>query len=125
MRRPTDVVTMIVEVRRLLLKWTGKAHRPPSGEDQGGSCVAITREEFLKLGLVGGAGLVLSSGTSVSSPRRRSRAVTGNLLRSKVHLPEPFRLPLVVPPVLKPVRTDSRARATTDYYRITQEEEEA
>jgi spore coat protein A len=81
----------------------------------------ITRKEFLKLGLVaGGAGLALSSGASASSPGGRGKGTTGNLLRSAAQLPEPFGVPLSVPPVLKPVRTDSWARATTDYYEITQ-----
>jgi spore coat protein A, manganese oxidase len=93
--------------------------------------MAITRKEFLKLGtlgLVGGAGLALSSGASASSPWTRANGTTGNLLRSAAQLPKPFMIPLFVPPVLKPVRTDSRerrARATTDYYEITQKEGEA
>ena len=93
--------------------------------------MAITRKEFLKLGtlgLVGGAGLALSSGASASSPWTRANGTTGNLLRSAAQLPKPFKIPLFVPPVLKPVRTDSRerrARATTDYYEITQKEGEA
>jgi spore coat protein A, manganese oxidase len=86
--------------------------------------MAFTRKEFLKLGLVGGAGLALSSGASASSPWGRART-TGHLLRSKAQLPKPFRIPLIVPPVLKPVRTDSwarGARAPTDYYEITHKE---
>jgi hypothetical protein len=38
------------------------------------------------------------------------------LLKSAAKLPGPFRVPLPIPPVLEPIRTD----ATTDYYRITQ-----
>src|SRR5919107_1762900 len=89
--------------------------------------MAFTRKEFLKLGLVGGAGLALSSGASASSPWGSVRT-TGHLLRSKAQLPKPFRIPLIVPPVLKPVRTDSRARLArvpTDYYEITPKEGEA
>ena len=41
--------------------------------------MAFTRKEFLKLGLVGGAGLALSSGASASSPWGRVRT-TGHLL---------------------------------------------
>ncbi|TMC09971.1 MAG: multicopper oxidase family protein [Chloroflexi bacterium] len=41
---------------------------------------------------------------------------TGALLRSQARLPDPFTVPLPVPPVLRPVRTD----ATTDHYEITQ-----
>ncbi|GIH14413.1 multicopper oxidase family protein [Rugosimonospora africana] len=40
----------------------------------------------------------------------------GRLLRSEAPLPAPFRVPLPVPPVLAPVRTDG----TTDYYEIVQ-----
>src|SRR5262249_41483242 len=41
---------------------------------------------------------------------------TGVLLRSRARLPEPFAVPLPVPPVLKPTRQD----AATDYYEISQ-----
>jgi spore coat protein A len=88
--------------------------------------MAFTRKEFVKLGLVGGAGLALSSGAS--SPWARASGMTGNLLRSKTQLPKPFTLPLFVPPVLKPVRTDSWARGTrapTKYYEITHKEGKA
>ncbi len=90
--------------------------------------MAFTRREFLKVGLVGGAGLALSSGASASSPWGRANWTPGNLLRSKAQLPEPFMIPLFVPPVLKPVRTDSwprGARAPTDYYEITHKEGKA
>jgi spore coat protein A, manganese oxidase len=40
----------------------------------------------------------------------------GVLLRTGRALPTPFRMPLPIPPVLKPVRSDG----TTDYYKITQ-----
>ena len=40
----------------------------------------------------------------------------GGLLPSKAKLPEPFRVPLRVPPVLEPVRSDAGA----DYYEMTQ-----
>ena len=90
--------------------------------------MAFTRKEFLKLGLMGGAGLALSSSASAASPRGRANGTTGNLLRSNAQLPKPFMIPLFVPPVLKPVRTDSRARgarAHTDYYEITHKEGKA
>src|SRR3712207_3272556 len=90
--------------------------------------MAITRKEFLKLGLVGGAGLALSSGASTALPLRKGNRTTGNLLRSAAQLPKPFKIPLFVPPVLRPVRKDSwerGGRATTDYYEITQKEGEA
>src|SRR5215204_1166464 len=82
--------------------------------------MAITRKEFLKLGLVaGGAGLALSSGISASMPR--GPATTGNLLRSAARLPKPFRVPLPVPAVLEPMRPDEDAdHSDADHYEITQ-----
>jgi FtsP/CotA-like multicopper oxidase with cupredoxin domain len=41
---------------------------------------------------------------------------TGGLSRSGARLPEPFGVPLPIPPLLQPVRRD----ATTDYYELTQ-----
>ena len=86
--------------------------------------MAITRKEFLKLGLVaGGAGLTLSSGTSASMPG--GNATTGNLLRSAARLPKPFRVSLPVPAVLKPVLSDDEAdhsdagHSDADHYEIT------
>jgi spore coat protein A len=76
--------------------------------------VRITREEFLKLGLAGGATLALPFGLSGCSSDER----TGALLQSSARLPEPFSVPLPVPPTLEPVRTDAEA----DYYEITQRE---
>src|SRR5687768_5161464 len=93
-------------------------------QEQGESCMAITRKEFLKLGLVaGGAGLALSSGISASMPR--GQATTGNLLRSAARLPKPFRVPLPVPAVLEPMRSDDADHSDTDHsdavhYEITQ-----
>jgi spore coat protein A len=73
-----------------------------------------TREEFLKPGLAGGVALALPLGVSGCSSGNQ----TGALLHSSVTLPEPFSVPLPVPPVLEPVRTD----ANTDYYELTQRE---
>ena len=72
----------------------------------------ISRGEFLRLGLAGGLALVLPVGTC-SETRNGS---TGGLLPSKAKLPEPFRVPLRVPPVLEPVRSEAGA----DYYEMTQ-----
>jgi spore coat protein A, manganese oxidase len=84
--------------------------------------MAITRKEFLKLGLVaGGAGLALSCGASASLPGGRGNAATGNLLRSAARLPKPFRVSLPVPAVLEPVRSaDDADHSDTDHYEITQ-----
>jgi spore coat protein A len=46
---------------------------------------------------------------------------TGELVRSRVRLPRPYTVPLPVPPLARPVRTD----ATTDYYEIVQRPAEA
>ena len=74
----------------------------------------ISRREFLKLGLAGGAMLAFPFGASACSSL--GDAPMGNLLRSKARLPESFRNPLPVPPVLQPARSDAKA----DYYEITQ-----
>ena len=46
------------------------------------------------------------------------RGQTGELVHSRVPLPRPFRVPLPIPAVARPVRTD----ATTDFYEIVQRE---
>jgi len=74
--------------------------------------VKISRGEFLRLGIAGG--VTLAFGASACSGS--GEGSTGTLLPSKAKVPEPFRVPLPVPPVLEPVRTD----AGTDYYEMTQ-----
>ena len=71
----------------------------------------ISRRGFLKTGLMVGAGLTLPLGT-LSIPMWRLAA------SSSVRSPsvKPFEIPLPMPPILKPVRTD----AGTDYYEMTQ-----
>ncbi len=79
----------------------------------------ISRKKFLKLGLVAGVGFALPFGAfACSSPEQGS---AGRLLRSKARLPKPFRVPLPVPPVLEPVRSD----AGVDYYEMTQKKDKA
>jgi spore coat protein A len=81
-----------------------------------------SRGEFLRLGLFGGAGLFLPLGVAGCGaiPQGGGNVSTedsaGAVLRSALPLPEPFTVPLPIPPVLKPSRSDS----TTDYYEITQ-----
>src|SRR5919107_2774314 len=72
----------------------------------------ISRREFLKLGFAGGVALVLPFGAFACS----GEGSTGTLLSSKARLPEPFGVPLPIPPVLEPVRTE----VGTDYYEMTQ-----
>jgi spore coat protein A, manganese oxidase len=69
----------------------------------------LTRAELLKLGLVCGAGLVVPlsyAGTTVA------RAVD-RLPPSRI--PDPFRVPLPIPPIARPVRRDTG----NDYYQMT------
>ncbi|MEU8227943.1 multicopper oxidase domain-containing protein [Kribbella sp. NPDC048915] len=62
------------------------------------------------LAATGGA-LVLTACGQEARP-----AQSGELLRSKAKLPEPFQVPLPIPPVKKPIRSDANA----DYYRVVQ-----
>src|SRR5918992_2908987 len=73
-----------------------------------------SRRRFLKLGAMAGAGLVLPLGT-LSIPLSRLAASTS--VRSPSV--EPFKVPLPIPPTLKPVRRG----ADTDYYEMTQRAE--
>jgi len=65
-----------------------------------------------------GAAALTIGGSAVLAFGFRGTTSTGTLLRSQVPLPEAFRKPLTVPPVLKPT---SSARGT-DTYEITQRE---
>jgi spore coat protein A len=79
----------------------------------------FSRREFLKLGLAGGMALALPFGASAcSGPGEGStgKGSTGTLLRSRARLPRPFTVPLPVPEVLKPVRSD----AGGDHYEVVQ-----
>jgi spore coat protein A len=71
----------------------------------GGAAIALPFAFACGLGAGGGNGA--GGGGSGS---------TGALLRSAARLPEPFGVPLPLPPVLEPVHSD----ATTDTYEITQ-----
>ncbi|GAB2517092.1 multicopper oxidase family protein [Nocardia heshunensis] len=79
--------------------------------DPGGGPVTLSRRALFRtaaaLGVAGAAG---AWQLSVDSPADRLH------LTSAARLPEPFTLPLTVPPVLAPEGRD----VTTDYYRITQ-----
>ncbi|ASO21247.1 spore coat protein A [Actinoalloteichus hoggarensis] len=74
---------------------------------------SLTRRNLLRglgIGAVGAAiGVPLVSGIAGSDS-------TGLLLSSRLPLPPPFQLPLAIPPVLAPVRTDAAA----DHYALTQ-----
>ncbi|MEV4171348.1 multicopper oxidase family protein [Nonomuraea sp. NPDC049709] len=73
------------------------------------------------LGIGGALGLVAATGLSASAALARRPSVTGAELRSAVPLPPPFRVPLPMPSVLKPVGTSGG----TDRYEITQREASA
>lgn len=59
---------------------------------------------------------MLSVASACSSSSGGGASSTGTVLRSKAKLPAPFTVPLPIPPVLKPVRSDAAA----DYYEMTQ-----
>jgi spore coat protein A len=70
-------------------------------------------------GLLGALGITALGATSLGAlVLPGSSGQTAELLRSNAKLPEPFRVPLPIPPVAKPVRTDANA----DYYQIVQRE---
>ncbi|SOB81165.1 multicopper oxidase family protein [Streptomyces sp. 1331.2] len=77
----------------------------------------MNRRRFLGIGVSAlGAG-ALAAVAAPSAARLFAAGQPGRLLTSELDLPEAFRIPLPVPPVLQPVRTDG----TTDYYEITQQ----
>jgi spore coat protein A len=84
----------------------------------------LSRRDLLRIGAAGGAGLLVSAAVPACDtgllPRGGGNDSTqgsaGAVLRSAVPLPEPFTVPLPVPPVLRPVRSDS----TGDHYEIAQ-----
>ncbi len=79
----------------------------------------LSRKDFLRLSFAGGAGLLLTSsfsGCGLVAGNNSAEGSAGALLKSPARPPQPFEVPLPVPPVLNPVRSD----ATTDYYQITQ-----
>ncbi|MCE7010960.1 multicopper oxidase family protein [Kibdelosporangium philippinense] len=69
----------------------------------------LPRRTFLSLA----GGILLTAG--LAGPRLLRTEATGELLRSKIPLPEPFTVPLPIPRVLSPLRTDE-----ADRYTITQ-----
>ena len=82
----------------------------------------MTRRRFLGMGAVGTASMCLCCTAGALTIRpweaiERGLALTGKVLSSERALPEPFKVPLPVPPVLRPTRSD----ATTDYYEVTQQ----
>jgi FtsP/CotA-like multicopper oxidase with cupredoxin domain len=73
----------------------------------------FNRREALKLAALGSAGLLL--------PVERFARASGGSAASRIvssGLPQPYAAQFARPPVLSPIRTD----ATTDYYRLTQQQ---
>jgi spore coat protein A len=68
----------------------------------------MSRRDALKLGVFGGAALLLPLERTVNA-----KTATAPRLASS-HLPKPFTIPFAVPPVLTPYRANS----TTDYYKV-------
>jgi spore coat protein A len=77
----------------------------------------MTRRQLLHVGMAGAASLVLG-GCSVSFGEGD---LIGRLAHSTAPLPEPFDVPLPVPPVLAPVRSEGGV----DVYEIVQQERRA
>ncbi|MBM7786917.1 multicopper oxidase family protein [Tenggerimyces flavus] len=67
-------------------------------------------------GLLGLAGAAAVAGSLAGCQFLNGQ--TGQVLRSEAPLPKPFTVPLPIPPVKKPIRTDG----ATDYYEIVQRE---
>jgi spore coat protein A, manganese oxidase len=81
--------------------------------------VILSRRDALRAGLGVGAALSLpgiAAGCARGGANLQSEGSAGSVLRSEAPLPEPFGVPLPVPPVLQPTRSDGAA----DYYEITQ-----
>lgn len=82
--------------------------------------MGLSRKDFLRLGLIGGAGLFVpgceSIGIGSGGANNSSEGSAGTVLKSSAPLPKPFTVPLPIPPVLAPARSDAAA----DYYEITQ-----
>ena len=76
----------------------------------------ISRRRLFNLGLAG-AGAITAAGIGIPlGINWRGNPSAGILLKSDHALPKAYQRPLVVPPVLRPVRTDG----TTDYYEVVQ-----
>jgi spore coat protein A, manganese oxidase len=70
----------------------------------------ISRRDMLKLGLLGGAALMLP----LERTARTESSINNRLVESQ--LPKPFQVPFAVPPVLRPVGRTGDGRS---FYKIT------
>jgi spore coat protein A len=87
------------------------------GGSRAGRAMSVSRRGFL--GLLGGAAALAALPACGSGATAGS---TGEVLASAVPLPEPFRVPLPMPPVARPVGVDE---AGAQVYRVTQRVAEA
>jgi FtsP/CotA-like multicopper oxidase with cupredoxin domain len=76
----------------------------------------ISRRGILGLAALGAGGATAIRAGALALPDWLRHGEPGTLLRSGRPLPTPYQMPLPIPPVLAPIRSD----ATTDYYEITQ-----
>src|SRR5215207_7243181 len=78
----------------------------------------VTRRQFAGLGLIGMAGLAVPlASCSVSDEQDQ----IGKVVHSSIPLPEPFGVPLPIPPILAPTHSDDGV----DIYEIVQQEAQA
>ncbi|WP_433258780.1 multicopper oxidase family protein [Streptosporangium sp. CA-135522] len=74
-----------------------------------------TRRQFLKI--AGGTGMLVGLGTTgATACGPQSNPEAGSLLKSSAKLPKPFEVPLPIPPLLHPTRSEG----DTDFYDIVQ-----
>ncbi len=83
--------------------------------------LSLSRRGLLTLGGatiagVGLSGFVTACDIDSGGSNNSTQGSAGRQLDSEVPLPKPFRTPLPIPPVLRPVRSDD----TADYFEITQ-----
>ncbi|BCJ26717.1 multicopper oxidase family protein [Actinocatenispora sera] len=90
--------------------------REPAGRTRSPGRRAYGVDRRRVLGIGGALGALAAGGLTTSAVLARRPAVTGAELRSAVPLPDPYRTPLPVPPVLRPIDT----AGGTDRYQVTQ-----
>ncbi|MEU3563356.1 multicopper oxidase family protein [Kitasatospora sp. NPDC006786] len=88
-------------------------------EPRPGRPLGMTRRQILGIG--GAFGLLTTTGLATAATLARRPATTGAQLRSTAALPPPYRVPLPLPAVAKPLSTDGGA----DRYEIVQRETDA
>ncbi|MFF2747429.1 multicopper oxidase family protein [Kitasatospora sp. NPDC058048] len=88
-------------------------------EPRPGRPLGLTRRQILGIG--GAFGLLTTTGLATAATLARRPATTGAQLRSTAALPPPYRVPLPLPAVARPLSTDGGA----DRYEIVQRETDA